>query len=156
MARKRRVGQRTWRRSVACGEKTPPGSRKPVAECGLWRENAAWVKKAGGAVWLVARKRRLGQESRWRSVACGEKTLRGSRRPVAECGQEGRRCSVACGEKTPRGSKDLAAECGLGERICRVNQRTWRRSVVKKAGDAVWLVARKRRLGQESQWCSVV
>ena len=130
VARKRRVGQRTWRRSVACGEKTPPGSRKPVAECGLWRENAAWVKKAGGAVWLVARKRRLGQESRWRSVACGEKTLRGSRRPVAEC--------------------------GLGERICRVNQRTWRRSVVKKAGDAVWLVARKRRLGQESQWCSVV
>ena len=96
----------------------------------MWRENAAWVKKAGGAVWLVARKRRLGQESRWRSVACGEKTLRGSRRPVAEC--------------------------GLGERICRVNQRTWRRSVVKKAGDAVWLVARKRRLGQRTWRRSVV
>ena len=56
-------------------------------QCGLWRENAAWVKGLGGGVWLVARKRRVGQE--------------------------GRRCSVVCGEKTLRGSKDLAAECGL-------------------------------------------
>ena len=133
-----------------------PGSKDLAAECGLWRENAAWVKKAGGVVWLVARKRRVGQESRWCSVACGEKTPPGSRKPVAECGwwrenaawvkkagdavwfvarkrRVGQRncwCSVVCGAKTPRGSKDLAAECGLGGRICRVGQRTWRRSVV--------------------------
>ena len=44
------------------------GSKDLAAECGLWRENAAWVKKAGGGVWFVARKRRLGQESRWCSV----------------------------------------------------------------------------------------
>ena len=54
--------------SVACGEKTLRGSKDLAAECGLWRENAAWVKGLGGGVWLVARKRRLGQESRWRSV----------------------------------------------------------------------------------------
>ena len=138
VARKRRLGQESRWRSVACGEKTPRGSRKPVVQCGLWRENAAWVKKAGGGVWLVARKRRVGQESRWCSVACGEKTPPGSRKPVAECGlggricclgQEGRRCSVVCGEKTPRGSRKPAAECGL-----------WRENAawVKKAGGVVW------------------
>lgn len=45
-----------------------PESRKPVAECGLWRENAMWVKGLGGAVWFVARKRREGQRTWWRSV----------------------------------------------------------------------------------------
>ena len=64
----------------------PRGSRKPAAECGLWRENAAWVKEIAGAVWLVARKRRVGQEGRRRSVVCGEKTPRGSRRQAVECG----------------------------------------------------------------------
>ena len=28
-----------------------PESKDLAAECGLWRENAAWVKKAGGVVW---------------------------------------------------------------------------------------------------------
>ncbi len=83
-------------------------------QCGLWRENAAWVKGLGGGVWLVARKRRVGQEGRRCSVVCGEKTPRGSKDLVAECGlgericclgQEGRRWSVVCGEKTPRGSR---------------------------------------------------
>ena len=46
----------------------PGESRKPVAESGLWRENAMWVKGLGGAVWFVARKRHVGQESRWWSV----------------------------------------------------------------------------------------
>ena len=45
-----------------------PGSRKPVAECGLWRENAVWVKGLGGAVWFVARKRHVGQRTWWWSV----------------------------------------------------------------------------------------
>ena len=88
------LGQRNCWRSVVCGEKTPRGSKDLAAECGLWRENAAWVKKAGGAVWFVARKRRVGQEGRWRSVVCGEKTPRGSRRPVVECGLGGRICRV--------------------------------------------------------------
>ena len=88
VARKRHVGQRTWWWSVVCGEKTPCGSKDLVAECGLWQENATWVKKAGGGEWFVARKRHVGQESRW--------------------------WSMVCGEKTPRGSKDLVAECGLG------------------------------------------
>ena len=87
MARKRRVGQEGRRCSVACGEKTPRGSRRLAAECGLWRENAAWVKKAGGVVW--SRRANLSRESR---------------KP--------------------------AAECGLGGRICYVGQEGWRRSVV--------------------------
>ena len=41
------------------------GSKDLAVECGLWRENAAWVKKTGGVVWFVARKRRVGQEG-WR------------------------------------------------------------------------------------------
>ena len=107
---------------------------------------------------------------------------RGSKELLVECGLGERICclgqrncwrSVVCGEKTPRGSKDLAAECGLwrenaawvkkagggvwlvARKRCVGQEGRWR-SVVKKAGDAVWLVARKRRLGQESQWCSVV
>ena len=73
-----------------------PGSRKPVVESGLWRENAARVKGLGGGVWFVARKRRVGQRTWW--------------------------CSVVCGEKTPCGSKDLLVQCGLGERICCLGQ----------------------------------
>ncbi len=46
-----------------------PGSRKPVAECGLWRENAMWVKGLGGGVWF--RRANL---------------PRGSRKPVVESG----------------------------------------------------------------------
>ena len=134
----------------------PGESRKPVAESGLWRENAMWVKGLGGAVWfrranLLPESRKplvecglgericcLGQESRWWSVVCGEKTPRGSKDLVAECGlggrtsclgQESRWRSVVCGEKTPRGSKDLVVECGL-----------WRENAmwVKGLGGGVW------------------
>ena len=86
VARKRRVGQEGRRCSVVCGEKTLRGSKDLAAECGLWRENAAWVKKVGDAVWFVARKRRVGQRTWRRSVACGEKTPRGSRKPAMQCG----------------------------------------------------------------------
>ena len=64
----------------------PSGSKDMSAECGLWRENAERVKKAGGGVWFVARKRRAGQRTCRRSVVCGEKMPSGSRRPAAECG----------------------------------------------------------------------
>ena len=122
VARKRRLGQESRWRSVACGEKTPRGSRKPVVQCGLWRENAAWVKKAGGGVWLVARKRCVGQEGRRCSVVCGEKTPRGSRKPAAECGlwrENAAWVKKAGGVVWSRranlspGSRRLAAECGL-------------------------------------------
>ena len=81
-----------------------PGSKNLASECGLWRENAAWVKGIAGVVW--SRRANL---------------LRGSRRPAMQCG-------------------------------------LWRENAawVKGLGGGVWLVARKRRLGQESQWCSVV
>ena len=39
-----RAGQRTCRRSVVCGEKTPRRSKDMSVECGLERENAAQVK----------------------------------------------------------------------------------------------------------------
>ena len=42
----------------------PGESRKPVAESGLWRENAMWVKGLGGAVWFVARKGLVGDRKR--------------------------------------------------------------------------------------------
>ena len=71
-----------------------PGSRRPVVECGLWRENAMWVKGLGGGVWFVARKRHEGQRNCWWSVVCGEKTPRGSRKLVVECGL-GRQTSFA-------------------------------------------------------------
>ena len=133
------LGQRNCWRSVVCGEKTPRGSKDLAAECGLWRENAAWVKKAGGVVWFVARKRCVGQRTWRRSVVCGEKTPRGSRRSAMQCGLWRENAAWVKGlgggvwsrrANLPRGSKDLAAECGLGGRICRVGQRTWRRSVV--------------------------
>ena len=54
------------------------GSRRPAAECGLGGELAERVKKAGGGVWFVARKRRAGQEGRRWSVVCGEKMPRRS------------------------------------------------------------------------------
>ena len=80
------------------------GSKDMSVECGLWRENAERVKKAGGGVW--------------------------SRRRICRAGQEGRRRSVVCGEKMPSGSRRPAAECGLGGRTCRAGQRTCRWSVV--------------------------
>ncbi len=45
------------------------GSRRPAAECGLWRENAERVKKAGGGVW--SRRENLPSGSKDMSVACG-------------------------------------------------------------------------------------
>lgn len=42
--RKCRAGQRTCRRSVVCGEKTPSGSKDMSVECGLEREITAQVK----------------------------------------------------------------------------------------------------------------
>ena len=81
------------------------GSRRPAAECGL-----------------EGRICRAGQRTCRRSVVCGEKTLRRSKKLSAECGlggricragQEGRRWSVVCGEKMPSGSKDMSVECGL-------------------------------------------
>ena len=124
-----------------------PGSKELLAECGLWRENAAWVKGLGGGVWLVARKRRLGQESRWRSVACGEKTPRGSRKPVVQYGLW--RENAAWVKKAGGGVWLVARKRCVGQ------EGRWR-SVVKKAGDAVWLVARKRRVGQRTWRRSVV
>ena len=117
-----RAGQRTCRRSVVCGEKTPRRSRRPAAECGL-----------GGRTCFAGQR-----TCRW-SVVCGEKTPSGSRRPAVECGLGGefvervkkagggvwfvaRKCragqrtcrrSVVCGEKMPSGSRRPAAECGL-------------------------------------------
>ena len=40
-----------------------------AAECGLWRKNAAWVKKAGGGVW--SRRANLLPESKDLAVECG-------------------------------------------------------------------------------------
>ena len=122
----------------------PSGSKDMSAECGLWRENVAWVKEIVGGVWsrrenlssgsrrpavecgLGGRICRVGQGGRRWSVVCGEKTPSGSRRPSVECGLGGRTCragqrtcrwSVVCGEKTPSGSKDMSAECGLEREI---------------------------------------
>ena len=82
----------------------PSGSKDMSVECGLWRENAEWVKKAVDGVWSVARKRRAGQRTcRW---------------------------SVVCGENLPSGSRRPAAVCGLGGRICRAGQEGCRWSVV--------------------------
>ncbi len=99
----------------------PGESRKPVAESGLWRENAMWVKGLGGAVWF--RRANLLPESRKPLVECGL----GER--ICCLGQESRWWSVVCGEKTPRGSKDLVVECGL-----------WRENAmwVKGLGGGVW------------------
>ena len=134
------LGQRNCWRSVVCGEKTPRGSKDLAAECGLWRENAAWVKKAGGGVWLVARKRRVGQESRWCSMACGEKTPPGSRKPVAECGLW--RENAAWVKKAGGGvwSRRPAMQCGL-----------WRENAawVKGLGGGVW--SRRANLSRESK-----
>ena len=63
-----RAGQEGRRRSVVCGKKMPSGSRRPAAECGLWRENAERVKGHVGGVWFVVRKRRAGQRTCRRSV----------------------------------------------------------------------------------------
>ena len=82
----------------------PSGSKDMSAECGLWRENAERVKGHVGGVRFVARKRRAGQRTCRRSVVCGEKTL--------------------------RRSKKLSAECGLGGRTCRAGQEGRRWSVV--------------------------
>ena len=46
----------------------PSGSKDMSVECGLGGEFAAWVKKAGGGVWFVARKRHVGQRNWWWSV----------------------------------------------------------------------------------------
>lgn len=56
---------------MVCGEKTLRRSKKLSAECGLWRENAERVKKAGGGVW-----------SRRANLFCGSKDM------SAECGLE--------------------------------------------------------------------
>ena len=51
------------------------GSRRLSVECGLWRENAERVKKAGGGVW-----------SRRANLFCGSKDM------AVECGLGGRTC----------------------------------------------------------------
>ena len=64
-----RAGQEGCRWSVVCGENTLRWSKDMPVECGLWRENAERVKKAGGGVWFVARKCRAGQRTcRWSVV----------------------------------------------------------------------------------------
>ena len=134
-----------------------PGSRRLAAECGLWRENAAWVKGLGGGMW--SRRANLPRGSKDLAAECGL----GGR--ICCLGQEGRRCSVVCGAKTPRGSKKLLVQCGL-----------WRENAawVKGLGGGMWsrranltrgskdlaaecgLGGRICCLGQESRWCSVV
>ena len=54
---------------MVCGEKTLRRSKKLSAECGLWRENAERVKKAGGGVW--SRRANLPSGSKDMSVECG-------------------------------------------------------------------------------------
>ena len=114
------------------------------------------VKKAGGGVWFVARKRRVGQRNCRRSVVCGEKTSRGSRRPAVECGlwrENAERVKGHVGgvwsrrANLPSGSKDLSVECGLGGEFA---------ERVKKAVGGVWFVARKRCVGQRTCRWSVV
>ena len=81
------------------------GSRRPSVECGLWRENAEWVKGLVGGVW--SRRANLPSGSRRLSVECGL----GGR--ICRAGQRTCRWSVVCGEKMPSGSKDMSVECGL-------------------------------------------
>jgi len=50
------------------GAKSPRGSKKLSAKCGLVDENAARVKEIVGEVWSCGRKRFAGQEGRRRSV----------------------------------------------------------------------------------------
>ena len=110
------------------------GSKDMAVECGL-----------GGRIC------RAGQRTCRRSVVCGEKTLRRSKKLSAECGlggrtcragQEGRRWSVVCGEKTPSGSKDSSTECDL-----------WRELAERVKGHVggVWSRARNHCAGQRSK-----
>ena len=98
------------------------GSKDLAVECGLWRENVAWVKKAGGGVW--SRRANLSRGSKDLEEKCG--LWRENAAWVKKAGGVvwSRRANLSPGSRRP------AAECGLGERICRVGQRTWRRSVV--------------------------
>ena len=148
----KKAGDGVWSRRANLS----PGSRRPAMQCGLWRENAARVKKAGGVVWFVARKRREGQESRWCSVVCGEKTPRGSKDLVVQCGlwrENAARVKGLGGGVWSRranllpGSRKPVVECGL-----------WRENAmwVKGLGGGVWFVARKRHVGQRNWWWSVV
>ncbi len=111
------------------------------------------VKKAGGGVWFVARKRRVGQRNCRRSVVCGEKTSRGSRRPAVECGlwrENAERVKGHVGgvwsrrANLPSGSKDLSVECGLGGEFA---------ERVKKAVGGVW--SRRANLPSGSRRLSV-
>ena len=87
----------------------PSGSRRTAVECGLWRENAERVKGHVGGVW--SRRANLSSGSRRPSVECGL----GGR--ICRAGQRTCRRSVVCGEKTPRRSKKLSVECVLEREI---------------------------------------
>ena len=63
-----------------------PGSKELLAECGLWRENAAWVKGLGGGMW--SRRANLPRGSKDLAAECGL----GGR--ICCLGQESRWCSV--------------------------------------------------------------
>ena len=68
-ARKRRVGQRNWRRVWSVGSSMASGSRELLAECGL-----------SGQVWRVSQ-----EACRW-VWSVGAKMLRGSKGLSLECG----------------------------------------------------------------------
>ena len=76
-ARKRRVGQRNWRRVWSVGSSMASGSRELLAECGL-----------SGQVWRVSQ-----EACRW-VWSVGAKMLRGSKGLSLECGLSARKCCV--------------------------------------------------------------
>ena len=72
--KKRWLGQREMHRSVVWQEKTSPGSKGKLWECGLTRKTAAWVKGKVAEVWSGGKNRRLGQRGSHRSVVWQGKT----------------------------------------------------------------------------------
>ena len=85
---------------MVCGEKMPSGSRRPAAECGLWRENAERVKGHVGGVW-----------SRRENLPNGSKDL------SAECGLGGELAERV--KEHVGGVWFVARKCCVGQRNCR-------------------------------------
>ena len=144
-ARKRRVGQRNWRRVWSVGSSMASGSKELSASVVCRDKYGEWVKGIVGGVWSV-----------------GAKRASGSRGLLAECGLSGQVCCVgqrncrrgvvcrdkfvawvkgivggvwSVGAKTSSGSRELSA--GV---VCRCEKGEWVKGTVAR----VWSVGVKR------------
>ena len=109
-ARKRRVGQRNWRRVWSVGSSMASGSKELSASVVCRDKYGEWVKGIVGRVWSVGAKRASGsKELAATGVVCRVKFVAWVKRPVGGV--------WSVGSRLASGSRELSTACGLSGQV---------------------------------------